>query len=114
MTLEIDLTGRTSDVNGYRALATEMCAAVADEPGTIRYDWHVSADGATRNVDVYEDGPAFLEHFGSAQANGLLPRFIDLVDIERVDVVGDVSEEAREVLVGFGANFLDEVETVSK
>lgn len=112
MTIEIELTGRVTDVDAYRALAEEMCNVAATEEGTLRYDWHVSPAGASRNIDVYRDGAAFLAHFGAGQENGTLPRFMEIVEVERVDVVGDVSAEAHEVLTQFGANFLDEVASI--
>ncbi|HEX9775868.1 MAG TPA: antibiotic biosynthesis monooxygenase [Actinomycetota bacterium] len=113
MSIEVVLTGKLKDPDGYRELGAEMCKVASDEEGTLRYDWLVSPEGAFRNVDVYADSAAFLEHFGAAQAAGYLERYMGLVEVERVDVSGDVSPEARAALSQFGANFLDQVASIS-
>jgi hypothetical protein len=63
---------------------------------------------------VYVDRPAVLEHLEQPSRTGSLERYMDLVEIDWVDVVGDVSAEAPEVLTGFGANFFDGVASISK
>ncbi len=113
--LTIALLGKTSDPAAYQALGNEMRDIVqASEPDTIRYDWYLSDSGNTLNIDGYTSSDAFLAHMGAATANGMLDKWMGLVEVERVEVKGEPSADARAALEGFGAIFLDKFLSVSR
>jgi quinol monooxygenase YgiN len=99
------IMGTTKDPAAYRSLADEMTATVkANEPGTKRYTWFVSEDGHFVNEEAFEDTAAMGAHIGAAQESGALDRYMGLVDISGVHVLGKVDEQAKEMLAAFGAS----------
>jgi quinol monooxygenase YgiN len=113
MAIEILLMGNIKDAEAYRAVSEQMCTAAENEPGTLRYEWHASPDGKSINIDVYRDADAFLAHFGAANESGALDKFMAAIDLERVEVIGEVSEEAGAVLGDLNANIHDHVASMS-
>jgi quinol monooxygenase YgiN len=98
------IMGTTKDPAAYRSLGDEMTATVkANEPGTKRYNWFVSDDGHFVNEETFEDTAAMGAHIGAAQESGAFDRYMGLVEIEGVHVLGKVDEQAREMLAAFGA-----------
>ena len=49
---------KAENVEALTALAAEACRAAADEPGTLTYDWHYSAEHRNLVVlETYADRP---------------------------------------------------------
>ncbi len=113
--ITIALHGKTQDPAAYQALGKEMSEVVqGSEPDTIRYDWYLSPDGHTLNIDGYTSSEAFLAHMGAASASGMLDKWMSVVEVERVEVKGEPSADARAALEGFGAIFLDKFLSVTR
>ena len=92
------------NVEAFRELGQRMAGYVRDnEPGTVVYNWFVSDDGQFVNEDGYDEDAALLTHLGNAQEQGFLDEYMALLDIQRVDVLGDPGESAREALGAFSA-----------
>lgn len=96
------------------ALAAEGCRAVADEPGTLAYDWHYSAEHETLLlIESYADSDA---HFVHMQADGhgeFMGRLMSLIDSVEFVVLGDPTPEHSAALSSVpGAQFFSEVASI--
>lgn len=93
--------GREDDL---RALMAEMAAATeTNEPGTLDYEWSLSADGRQCHLwERYADSAAAMAHaatFGSRYA----ARFFDVLAPVRLVLYGSPSDEVRAALAPFSA-----------
>ncbi len=98
--------GRVKDdkIEAFRDLGQRMTGYVKEnEPGTVVYGWFVSDDGRFVNEDGYTEDAALLTHLGNAQEQGFLDEYLASVEIERVEVLGEAGEAAREALADFSA-----------
>lgn len=89
-----------------RELGKEMVAATRrSEPGTLAYDWSVSADGKTVFFyEHYEDSAAVMVHtttFGEKFA----PRLLPMIEIQSFEIFGNPNDEVRAVYTKMGAKF---------
>ncbi|WP_323018981.1 putative quinol monooxygenase [Pararhodobacter sp.] len=83
-------------VGDLRRLAAEMSEVVrAEEPGCLRYDWHLNEEGNRCHIlEGYADDAALLSHvegFNRRWARA----FFGLLKPERLVVYGDPGPEAR-------------------
>lgn len=102
----LQLSVRDGQLDSLRTLMDDMVAATRqDEPGTLAYEWFLSANGSTCHIyERYVDSAAVLVHlnnFGTKYAE----RFLGCLEPTSLAVYGDPSPEAREVLDGFGAQY---------
>ena len=89
-----------------RALMEEMVEATRAEPGTVSYEWFLSADGSTCHIcETYADSDAALVHLGNFGAN-FAERFLGCFEPTSLSVYGSPSPGARAALDGFGAAYL--------
>jgi quinol monooxygenase YgiN len=100
----VDLTINEGKVDEFAGLAKAMIAGSRKEPGTLGYDWYLSADGKRcRLVETYADANAVLAHLTGPVLRELLPRLLGLANLSRCEVYGDPGPKATEMLTGFGA-----------
>jgi quinol monooxygenase YgiN len=91
--------GRGDD---FRALMAEMASATeANEPGTLDYEWSLSADGRTCHLwERYADSAAALVH-GAAFGTRYAARFLDVLAPTRLTLYGSPSDEVKAALAPF-------------
>jgi quinol monooxygenase YgiN len=91
--------GRGDDL---RALMAEMASATeANEPGTLDYEWSLSADGRTCHLwERYADSAAALVH-GATFASRYAARFLDVLAPVRLTLYGSPSDEVKAALAAF-------------
>ena len=91
--------GREDD---FRALMAEMASATeANEPGTLDYEWSLSADGRLCHLwERYADSAAALVH-GAAFASRYAARFFDVLATTRLTLYGSPSDEVKAALAPF-------------
>ena len=98
--------GRLDDL---KVLIGEMVASTREEPGSIGYEWFLSADGSVCHINErYADSNAVMEHLGNFGAK-FAERFLACLEPTGFSVYGDPSDEARAALDGFGAAYLGPV-----
>ena len=102
---------KPANLESVRALATEGCKVAADEPGTLAYDWHYSAENeSVVLIEAYADSAAHLSHM---QANGhgeLMGSLMALIDSLEFFVLGEPTAEHAEALASVpGAQFYSEL-----
>ena len=105
----LELAINDGELDNFQALRAEMIEATqSDEPGTLIYEWFVSADNKQCHVyERYVDSAAVMVHLGNFGAK-FADRFLAILTPERLTVYGDASEEVRGALAGFGAVHLSE------
>jgi quinol monooxygenase YgiN len=102
----IELAVKDGALDSFTELMQEMVAGTDAEPGTLGYEWYISADqGTVHIVEKYVDSEAMIAHvngFGERWAG----RFMACVEVIRWVVYGDPSPAARELLDRFGVVYL--------
>jgi quinol monooxygenase YgiN len=89
------------------ALMAEMVGATkAGEPGTLNYEWSMSADGKVCHLhERYTDSAALMTHvaaFGEKYA----PRFLEALKPVRFVVYGAPTQEVKDALAGFNPVYM--------
>jgi len=95
----LELNLKPGHEKDFAALMNEMVAATrANEPGTLSYEWSLSADGSICHIfERYTDSAAVMIHlatFGRTFAG----RFLDMLTPTRCVIYGSPSQEARGAL----------------
>jgi len=93
-------------LENVKELGKEMVAATRkNEPGTLAYDWSVSADGKTVFFyEHYEDSAAVMIHtatFGEKFA----PRLLPMIEIQSFEIFGNPNDKVRAVYTEMGSKF---------
>jgi quinol monooxygenase YgiN len=102
----VELTVKDGALDNFKELMEEMVAGTGEEPQTFAYEWYISDDGRTVHIfEKYSDSNSMVSH-----VQGFLEkwaeRFTQCVDVDRFTVYGNPSDEAREILAGFGPTYL--------
>lgn len=97
---------KDGEMENLKAINVELVNATrANEPGTLTYDWSISADGKSCYFcEHYVDSEAVMMHlktFGEKYAERLLAT----VEIQSFKVFGAPNENVTKALSGFGAEF---------
>jgi quinol monooxygenase YgiN len=95
VTLVVEFAIEPGRLDDFLAAGRAFREAVqAAEPGTLAYDWWVSEDGRRGlNIEVFADSAALATHMANTAA--LAPRLAAAAGVVRVEVLGDLSAEAR-------------------
>jgi quinol monooxygenase YgiN len=88
----------------FERIARVMSAEAQKEPGTIAYEWCLSADRARcRLFEAYVDADATLAHLSGPVVRELVPRLLETSKIAGLEVYGNPGPEAAAMLAGLGA-----------
>ena len=88
----------------FDAIAREMTALTQMEPGTLVYDWYLSADQKQcRLYESYVDGSAALAHMAGKVVQELVPKLLGFSTMSGFEVYGDPGPGAGPMLVKAGA-----------
>jgi quinol monooxygenase YgiN len=79
----------------FAAAVRALLGRVADEPGTLRYDWF-SGPGYVVVLEEYADSAAVLDH--QEHVGDVLAQVFELAELTVLQVHGEVSPELRELL----------------
>ena len=106
----LQLNVRDGQLNASQSLMKEMIEATQKESGTRMYQWFYSNDGKTCHItEGYTDSSAVMVHLGTFGST-FVERFMACFEPTSFFVYGNPSAEARAVLDGFGAAYLDSVD----
>jgi quinol monooxygenase YgiN len=102
---------KPENVDQLQSLATEGCKVAANEPGTLTYDWHYSADqGTVVLVETYADSAAHLAHMQADGHGELMGGLMALIDSLEFVVLGEPTAEHAAALAAVpGAQFYSEL-----
>ena len=100
ITLIVEFAIKPGMGDTFEAAAARMREKVArDEPGTLRYDWWLSADGTRdMNIEVFADSAALVRHMENTAP--MPPDLVAAAEVVRVEVLGELSSEAHAAIDG--------------
>jgi quinol monooxygenase YgiN len=102
--LAVDLTIGNGKLDAFEKIARTMVAGSQKEPGTLGYDWYLSADRKRcRLLETYADANAALAHFNGAVVQELVPKLLENASVAGFEVYGDPGAQLTEMLAAFGA-----------
>ena len=106
--LELDV--QAGKEAALRTLIDEMVAAtLANEPGTLNYEWSTSEDGGVCHIfERYVDSDATMVHlanFGQTFAT----RFLEILTPTSFTIYGSPNQQVTEALAGFGITVMQPV-----
>jgi quinol monooxygenase YgiN len=100
----VDLTINEGKLAAFETLAQAMIAGSRKEPGTLGYDWYLSADRKRcRLLETYTDANAVLAHLNGGVVRELVPKLLETASLSSFEVYGDPGPQAAQMLAGFGA-----------
>ena len=107
-TLVVEFEIEPGKSDEFKTVAQMFIDRTQEEPGTLRYDWHISDDGRLGiNLERFEDGNAFLAHDGHVA--DIAPNLAGVAEIVRFHVIGEASDDVRaklaETATGYYAHF---------
>ncbi|HET9065321.1 MAG TPA: antibiotic biosynthesis monooxygenase [Gemmatimonadales bacterium] len=103
----LDMRVADGQLDALTRLMNEMSASTEKhEPGTLAYEWSLSADGTTCHLyERYADSAAAMLHiatFGEKYAT----RFMDLLTPTRFLLYGSPDASVRNALAAFGPTYM--------
>ena len=99
------LAVRDGQVDAFRSVMKEMVAATKNEPGTLVYEWFLTADGKTCHINEhFRDTAAHAAH--GEGFNKFAERFLACVEVKEMTVFGDPEDAARERLAGLKPEYI--------
>lgn len=106
--LAVDLTTKDGKRDAFESIAQAMVAGSQNEPGTLGYEWFLSADGKRyRLIETYTDAAAALAHFTGPVVQELVPKLLGTANIAGFEVYGEPGPKLGEMLTGFGAEIFE-------
>jgi quinol monooxygenase YgiN len=88
----------------FERLARVMAAESQKDPGTIAYEWFLSADRTRcRLCETYVDGGAALAHLTGPVVRELVPKLLEAGSITGFEIYGDPGPEVSMIVAGLGA-----------
>ena len=100
-TIALVVTGEVlpGQMDNFRQLVPRLVAAVAEEPGTLVYEWSFHPDQKTYNVmEVYQNSDALAAHFKNLTNTGFLKELGQVRKITNGIVFGSPDAQAKELL----------------
>jgi quinol monooxygenase YgiN len=104
--LTVNFTVTDAQMSAFKSIAAEMTDGTRPEPGTLGYEWFVSADGKRfRLVETYADAAAVEAHFMGAVVQQLVPKLAAVSTVDGFEFYGDPGPKVSAMAAGFGAVF---------
>ncbi len=104
------LPGKLDD---FRAVVGDLVASTRNEPGTLIYEYFLSADGTSCHIyERYKDSAAVIAH---VQTFGRFAgKFMEAVRPTQFYVYGIPTDEARAVIADLGPVYLSQMDGFSR
>ena len=100
----VDLTINDGQLASFQAIAQEMIARTREEPGSLAYEWFMSADQRhCRVFETYRDADAVNAHLNGFAVQELIPKLVQYMKMDHFEVYGDPGPKAAASLTSFGA-----------
>jgi quinol monooxygenase YgiN len=89
----------------YKKLVQELCKVVeANEPHTLEYQFYFNDDETKCVVyETYANSEAAIVHNNGIASKTILPKIVEISQINRFEVYGNPSEKLQKVLSSFNA-----------
>ncbi len=100
----VSFTNNDGAFVAFERIARVMAAESQKEPGTIAYEWFLSADRARwRLFEAYVDANAVLAHLTGPVVQELVPKLLETGSATGFEIYGDPGPEASAIVAGLGA-----------
>jgi len=104
---DLTVTVPPGNMDKFKEVVAGLVAASKQEPGTLEYEYTVSADNGTVDIiERYVDSAAVVHHVVDNFGAHFSKQFLALVKPTRFVVYGTPSAEAQKVLAGFNPIYL--------
>jgi quinol monooxygenase YgiN len=104
----VDLTINAEKFDKFESIVQAMLAATRNEPGTLGYDWCLSADRTRcRLLETYADANAVMAHMTGPAVRELVPKLLEVSSFSSFEVYGDPGPEAAQVPARFKAEIFE-------
>ena len=91
--------GLPGQMDNFKQLVPKLVAAVADEPGTLVYEWSFHPDQKTYNVmEVYQNSDALIAHLKHLTSTDFLKELGQVRKITNAIVFGSPDAQVKEAL----------------
>ncbi|MDH3216344.1 MAG: antibiotic biosynthesis monooxygenase [Candidatus Krumholzibacteria bacterium] len=99
----LEFTIKDGKVDEFKSMAAGYISTVKEnEPGTLGYQWFLGESGnRCLLLETFSSSDAMLTHL--ANVGPSLPDLLAIAPITRVEVLGTVSDEARDALAALDA-----------
>ena len=88
----------------FERIARVLAAESQKEPGTLAYEWFLSADRTRwRLFEAYGDPDAVLAHLKGPVVQELVPKLLETGRVAGFEIYGDPGPEASAIVAGLGA-----------
>jgi quinol monooxygenase YgiN len=102
--LLVDLNIHEGKFAEFEAIVKQMAAVSENEPGTLGYRFHLSADRTRcRLVEGYTDAAAITAHFNGPAVQQFVPQMLQVASPVRMEIYGDPGPEVTAMVGAFGA-----------
>ena len=102
--LLVDLNIHEGKFAEFEAVAKQMAAVSEKEPGTLGYQFHLSADrNRCRLVEGYTDTTAITAHFHGPAVQQFVPQLVQFASPARMEIYGDPGPDVTAMVAAFGA-----------
>ena len=104
--LKVNFAVKDEQLEEFKYVAQSMTAVSATEPGTLGYEWFVSADGKHfRLVETYADSSAIEAHFMGPAIQQWVPKLVPICKVDGFEIYGDPGPIVAQMAAGLGAIF---------
>ena len=110
----VELVVQRHQLSDFKRIAREMNAIVRkDEPLTLQCQWFFHEGENTWHLtEMFPDSDAFLQHL--ADVSPQLEQLLEIAEVSRFEVFGDLSLAARAAIASFGVKYFTLWEGVSR
>lgn len=100
----VEFTIKEDKLDTFKNLVQEITRIVKqNEPGAKSYQWYFNDDETKCIItEWYVGQEAALAHLNGEGARKLLPKLLEVSEITRLEIYGDLGEEARKRLEELG------------
>jgi quinol monooxygenase YgiN len=100
----VSFTIADGQFEAFERTSREMTAGTQCEPGTLAYDWFLSADRTQgRLYESYRDGDAVVAHLSGRVVRELVPKLLESSVLTGFEVYGDAGAAGSAMLASLGA-----------
>ena len=85
-------------MDNFKQLVPRLVAAVAEEPGTLVYEWSFHPDQKTYNVEVYQNSDAIVTHLKHLTSTDFLKELGQVRKTTNAIVFGSPDAQVKEAL----------------
>ncbi len=105
----VEVSIKSGQLDNFKAFVEEQVQSARNEPNTLAYEWFLGADNASCHIyERYTDSDAAMTHLRTLGEQFAI-RFTPMVDVKQFTVYGAPNDEVKNVLGGFGATFMGQL-----